>query len=152
MAARVAQVRKPQDPWNKFRPVAVQRQQKGPRQGRAKLLLIFICIVAISILVARLLRPHVERGLARMANRLVTLERGEMPATPGHAERRTPAARVGRRPLHSAREHSASQAAPLGDFDAYILQGDRYVRVQGMSKYALVDMDTGKIIWIAHPK
>ena len=36
----------------------------------------------------------------------------------------------------------------LGPFDAYVLNGNRYIRVEGMNKYGLLDTRTGKITWI----
>jgi len=36
----------------------------------------------------------------------------------------------------------------LGPFDAYVLDGSRYIRVEGKDSYALVDTTTGKITWI----
>jgi hypothetical protein len=50
--------------------------------------------------------------------------------------------------MHNRRDPSSSRSPELGPFDAYVLDGSRYIRIEGKDSYALVDTRTGKVTWI----
>jgi len=154
MSPKLSAVRQPRpdNDWDQFRPardLQVARRQR--RQPRIAFALVLIIALFVAVLVAFRFRLQVENAVANVTKAILESRRPAPVAPP----RRT----VETRSLHPRRklrnltpERRSSGASALGPFDAYVLDGDRYIRVEGMSKYALLDTRNGKIIWIREPR
>jgi hypothetical protein len=93
---------------------------------------------------AKLLQPHVEAALAYVSK--VALGKREEVPSPRQSDKAKRTARPSRE--HNRGERTFSSQPELGPFDAYVLDGDRYIRVEGKDSYALVDTKTGNVTWI----
>jgi hypothetical protein len=137
------------DDWKKFRPASdlkVARQ----RQRRIRLLLGLATALFFATLIGRLLKPHIVDALT-YAKAALRLPREELPILlPTDSDKRAP--RSHRKHRNLAPKPRFSRTPEPGPFDAYILNGDRYLRVEGMSDYALLDTRTGEVIWIKEPQ
>ena len=129
--------------WKKFRPA---REIACRKQRRIRIVLGLATALFFAVLIARLLRPHVVDALT-YAKTALRLTREELPVARA-TDSETRALRPHHKQHNLGPEPRFSRTPELGPFDAYILNGDRYIRVEGMSKYALLDTRTGKIIWI----
>jgi hypothetical protein len=136
----------PHDEWDKFRPAHDLRTRR--RRRRIPVLLIPTTALFFVFLLGDILRPRVKAALAYVANVALRPKREEvsLPRSGDRASRST-------RPYetHNRRNPRFSRPPELGPFDAYVLDGSRYIRVDGEDSYALVDTTTGKITWITKP-
>lgn len=135
--------------WKEFR-TAKDLARARPKRRRVPVVLVVATALFFGTLLARLLKPHVVEALAYAKAVLV----------PRPTDLRVPhsidSKKWSRRPHGRRREpipEPKSRRAPaLGPFDVYVLNGDRYIRVEGMSKYGILDTRTGKIVWIKKPR
>jgi hypothetical protein len=132
----------PRDDWNKFRPA---RDLRTPRRRRRIPVLLILTPALFAFLLGDQLRPRVEAALAYVAKVALRPKREEAPR-PRPSDRANRSARPSQR--HSRSEPRFSSPPELGPFDAYVLDGSRYIRVEGKDSYALVDTKTGKVTWV----
>jgi len=133
-----------QTDWDKFRPARDLKEVPG-RQRRVKTVLVLTTALFFAVLLAQLLRPHIKAALAYVT-KVALRSHGEvtLPHTSDLAKR---PARPTREDNHG--ERIFTSPPQLGPFDAYVLDGDRYIRVGGKDSYALMDSKTGKVTWIS---
>src|SRR5579863_7203168 len=152
MSPRLNVVRRvrPADDWDQFRPVRDLRVPPRRRTRQVPLLLVLATILFFVALLAFHFQPEVEGAVAHVAKAVLDLGRPARviaPTRPGE----TGSLRSRRKPRRLSPQVRSSGVPALRPFDVYVLDGERYVRVEGMSKYALLDTRTGKIIWIRKP-
>jgi hypothetical protein len=128
--------------WNRSRPERDLRPAR--RKRRIPVLLLLATALFFAFLLADQLRPRVEAALKYVAKLAVPSTRKEVQFPRSNdSEKRSP---------RSYRTHNRhlrfSRSTELGPFEAYVLDGNRYIRVEGNDSYALVDSKTGKITWI----
>ena len=89
-----------------------------------------------------MLRLRVEAALAYVAKVALGPKREEVSAPrPSESGRRS----ARRYQTRNRRDPRFSRPPELGPIDAYVLDGGRYIRVEGEESYALVDTRTGKV-------
>jgi hypothetical protein len=133
----------PHNDWDKFRPARDLRTARR-KQRRIPVALILATALLLAFLLADQLRPRVEAALAYVAKVALGPKREEVPL-----RRQSDSEKPSARPYqtHYRRDPRFSRTE-LGPFDAYVLDGSRYIRVEGKDSYALVDTKTGKVTWI----
>lgn len=138
------------DEWDQFRPLRDLDVPIRKRSRQVPLLLVIATVLFLVALLAIHFQPEVEGAVAHVAKSILDLGRPARIIAPPR-----PSAMVSvrtRRKLRRLSPQVRSSGLPvLGPFDVYVLDGDRYIRVEGLSKYALLDTRTGKIIWIRKP-
>ena len=151
MSASRSAVPGPENDWDDFRP---ERETKLSQRNQSRRPLPIVLALATILLlgaVALWLRPQLRGTIADVSKTIRTLGQPELPP------RKKKSRQVQSVIRHSNRFRRGSGVSPrrvadMGPFDAYILDGDRYIRVEGMTKYALLDTRTGEIIWIEEPR
>jgi hypothetical protein len=132
----------PHNQWDKFRPARDLRTARR-KQRRIPVALILATALFFAFLLADQLRPRVEAALAYVAKVALGPKREEVPLPRRSDSQKRP------RPYQTHNRRDLRFSRPeLGPFDAYVLDGSRYIRVEGKDSYALVDTTTGKITWI----
>ncbi len=132
------------DDWNKFRPVRDLERAHRQRR-RVRFVLVVATVLFFAVLIVRLVRPHVTEVLA-YARATLTSRPKELRIP--HSDLKNRFTRSHRRQRDLFPERRVRRPAELGPFDAYVLNGNRYIRVESMNKYGLLDTRTGKITWI----
>ncbi len=137
-----------EDDWDQFRPARDLKlaPPKRPRQG-----LVLATVLVFAVMVAFRFRPEVETAVAHVARAVLDSRQPAWVITRTKVVERRSIDSHGKRRIFRPEPRSGGAAA-LGPFDAYVLDGDRYIRIEGMSTYALLDTRTGKVIWIRQPR
>jgi len=138
--------RKQVDDFREFRPVAVSPRQ--PSRSATPKLLILSFLTVVFFLSWILFRPSIGSTVAEIKKVMSELGRNRMADAP-----RTAIPAVARRvPQHDRlpRGESLPDAARLpGPFEVYLLDGDRFVRVDANNRSVLLNMQTGETTWMA---
>lgn len=151
MAVRRSAVPGPENDWDNFRP---ERELKLVQRSHSRRRLP-IAVIATALLMGAVavlwLRPQLHVTVSDISTAIRALRQPELPSKTRKSHQVQSVIR------HPSRLRRGSGASPgrvteLGPFDAYILDGDRYIRLEGMTKYALLDTRTGEIIWIEEPR
>lgn len=113
-------------------------------------MLVLATAVFFVALVIHLVKPHVADALAFAKAALVARPEDVRVSRPPETKKLI---------VHHHRAHTHRMSKPnvssgpeLGPFDAYVFDGNRYIRIEGMTRYALLDTRTGKIIWITESR
>jgi hypothetical protein len=133
--------------WDKFRP-ARDLEIARRKQRRVWAALSVATALFFAVVIVHLLRPNLADALAHVAKAALATSGEDLPAPRVSYSGKRSAQR--HRKLHSG--PSLSRTPELGPFDTYVLDGERYIRVEGMTKYALLDTRTGEIIWTTEPR
>jgi len=153
MSSKLSVVRHPgpEDDWDQFRPAHDLQVLPGKRSPKVPLLLVLATVLFGAVVVSFHFQPKVKGAVAHIAKAVLDLGRPARVIAPTKsvAMRSVPPRRKLR---HLRPEMRARGVSALGPFEAYVLDGDRYIRVEGISQYALLDTRTGKIIWIRTPQ
>lgn len=146
MSARPKQVlRQPADQWEEFRPA--HATPRGSRHSlRFKLLLTVLVFAAIT-LTWFWFRTPIQGTVAQIKKAISGLGQ---PRTAAKKARAAAPVSVHRTRRESRVEHEAwaGDAGQPGPFEVYLLDGDRYVRVDSSSRSVLLNMQTGEATWI----
>lgn len=142
----------PENDWDDFRPERETKlAQRNHSRRRLPIVLALVTVVLMGAVAILWLRPYLRGTVADISN---TIRAFSQPEVPPRTKKSRQVQSVIRHPNRFRRGSGASRdrVAELGPFDAYVLDGDRYIRVEGMTKYALLDTRTGEIIWIEEPR
>ena len=143
---------RPENDWDKFRPEReLKLVQRDHSRRRLPIILLFATALLVGVVAALWLRPHLYGTVAEISKAIRAFSQPELPST---AKKRHQVQSVIRRPSRLRRSSGVSpdRVTEPGPFETYVLNGDRYIRVEGMTKYALLDTRTGEIIWIEEPR
>lgn len=147
MSARLKPApRSPVDDWEEFRPAEISRGRSSRSTGSK--LLVSVLLFAVLLLVWVLLKPPITGTVAQIRKAISGL--GQSPAA--SRKPRVAAGRT-RREWQSARPQRAQElrdpgSAALRPFEVYLLDGDRYIRVDASSRSVLLNTQTGETTWI----
>lgn len=138
--------RKQVDEFREFRPVAVSSRR--PSRSATPKLLILSFLTLVFFLSWIFFRPSIGSTVAEIKkvmselgrNRVASAPRAAVPAVPARV---APRARLGRA------ESSPDAARIPGPFEVYLLDGDRFVRVDASNRSVLLNMQTGETTWTA---
>jgi hypothetical protein len=134
------------DEFREFRPVAVSSRRQ--RHSTTPMLLILSFLTVVFFLSWMFFRPSIGQTVAEIKK--VISELGRAPAaTPASS---TTSSAVARKPQHvrQGRGESSPEAARIpGPFEVYLLDGDRFVRVDASNRSVLLNMKTGETTWMA---
>lgn len=138
--------RKQVDEFREFRPVAVSSRQ--PSRSATPKLLILSFLTVVFFLSWILFRPSIGNTVAEIKKVMSELGRNGVtdssrPATPAVARKA---------PQHDRlrRGEALPDAVRLpGPFEVYLLDGDRFVRVDASNRSVLLNMQTGETTWMA---
>ena len=140
MSARLKVVpRKPADDWAEFRPEASPRPTPW-----FKLVLAILCLGAL-VVTWSWLKPPIRSTVAQIKQAMLGLGK-PAPAKKPPLTTREPKHRA--RNPHLQSEVSESSVGGSGAFEVYLLDGDRFVRVEANSRSVLLNMRTGEATWI----
>ncbi len=135
--------RKTVDDWEEFRPHTALR----PRTSSSSKLLVACLLFIGLVLVWIWFKPditgtvaQIKSAISQMGQRQVTARRSR-PAS-STAARRAPARSA------AARASSPQDARLPGPFEVYLLDGDRFIRVDASSRSVLLNTETGETTWI----
>jgi hypothetical protein len=138
--------RKQVDEFREFRPVAVSPRQ--PSRSATPKLLILSFLTVVFFLSWILFRPSIGNTVAEIKKVMSELARNRVADAPRTA---TPA--VARKvPQHDRLQRGESlpgDARVPGPFEVYLLDGDRFVRVDASNRSVLLNMQTGETTWTA---
>jgi hypothetical protein len=139
--------RKPVDEWKDFRPTAVP-PRRPPRSATPKLLVLSF-LTAVFFLSWIFFRPPIGKTVAEIKRVISELGRARPAATGPHAATSAVARRAPQH-LRTARGESLQDADRTpGPFEVYLLDGDRFIRVDSRNRSVLLDMQTGETTWMA---
>lgn len=134
---------RPVDEWKEFRPAEFSRRSSasvGPK------LLLSAVLVAALALIWITFKPPITGTVAHIRKAISGL--GHSPASP---KRRVAAERTRRGP-HSARAQQTQLLkdgeSALRPFEVYLLDGDRYIRVDASNRSVLLNTQTGEATWV----
>lgn len=140
-------VKRPADEWAEFRPVEVSSRRR-PRSAVPKTLVIATFLFSIIFAVWVFFRPQIRGTMAEIRTAMAELAQARVN---GRKSRPATAAVVHRTLRPSARERvellPRSGSGP-GPFEVYLLDGDRYIRVDSSSRSVLLNMQTGEATWM----
>ena len=138
--------RKQVDEFREFRPAAVS--SRPPSRSATPKLLILSFLTVVFFLIWIFFRPSIGSTVAEFKKVISELGRNRVATAP-----RTATSSVARRvPRHArlGREESLPDAARIpGPFEVYLLDGDRFIRVDASNRSVLLNMQTGETTWIA---
>ena len=138
--------RKQVDEFREFRPAAVSSRQPS-RSGFPKLLILSF-VTAVFFVSWILFRPSLGNTVAEIKKVMSELSRNRVADAP-----RTASPAMARKaPQHDRlrRGESLPDAARIpGPFEVYLLDGDRFVRVDANNRSVLLNMQTGETTWMA---
>lgn len=142
----------PDDDWDNFRPQRdLETVRRNHSQRLVPILLVLATVLFIALMTAWWLRPHIHGAVDDVAKAIRAFSQPELPSKAKKRPQNQSVIRSRKR-RHRVSGPSHGRATELGPFDAYVLNGDRYIRVEGMATYALLDTRTGDIIWIREPR
>src|SRR5690348_11309544 len=134
------------DDFREFRPVAVSPRQ--PSRSATPKLLILSFLTVIFFLSWILFRPSIGSTVAEIKKVMSELGRNQVATAPRTATSAVPH-RVAQH-AREGREESLPGAARLpGPFEVYLLDGDRFIRVDASNRSVLLNMQTGETTWMA---
>jgi hypothetical protein len=134
------------DEFREFRPVAVSSRRQ--RHSTTPKLLILSFLTVVFFLSWIFFRPSISNTVAEIKK--VISELGQAPAAAPTSRATT--AVLARKPQHVrlGREESLPEAARVpGPFEVYLLDGDRFIRVDARNRSVLLNMKTGETTWTA---
>ena len=138
--------RKQVDEFREFRPVAVSSRQ--PSRSATPKVLILSFLTVVFFLSWMLFRPSIGSTVAEIKKVMAELGRNGVTDSSRTA---TPA--VARKPPQHdrlRRGEALPDAVRLpGPFEVYLLDGDRFVRVDASNRSVLLNMQTGETTWMA---
>jgi hypothetical protein len=138
--------RKPVDDWKEFRPLEVTRRRQS-RSLVPKLLLAVFLFTGLAVMWV-LFKPQIGGAVAELERAISQL--GQKGAGSSKARSATSAVvRKATRPLHTEGGRVLDDAARApGPFEVYLLDGDRFIRVDSSSRSVLLNMRTGETTWL----
>lgn len=132
------------DEWEQFRPAEFSRRPSGS-VGRK--LLVAAVLAAVLAVIWVVFKPPLTGTVAQIRKAISGLRHSS--AAP--AKRRIAAGRT-RREARLARPHRPEQppdsAAARRPFEVYLLDGDRYIRLDASNRSVLLNTQTGETTWI----
>ena len=145
MNARLKQALPRPDEWNEFRPEEFSR--RSSRSVGLKLLL-SVALVSALLLIWVILKPQIRGTMTQIRKAISGPEQ-----SPVKSSRKRHAGAAGaRRDLRATRDHRPEQPTPgeaaPGPFEVYLLDGDRYIRVDASDRSVLLNTQTGETTWI----
>lgn len=147
MSARPKLVpRRPADDWEEFRPLEITHRRRS-RSAAPKLLLASFLFVAL-VIVWVVFKPQIRGTVSEISQAISRLGQRPAASNKSHsaasvAVRRTP--RSEQRGLDGRWQDTARTPGP---FEVYLLDGDRYVRVDSSNRSVLLNMQTGETTWL----
>lgn len=139
--------RRPVDEWKEFRPAAVSSRGRSRSSQPALLILSFLTVVFVLSWV--FFRPPIGRTVAEIKKVISELGRRSAVATTPRAADSAMARRVPQRARGARGESPEDGARVPGPFEVYLLDGDRFIRVDSRSRSVLLNMQTGETTWMA---
>jgi hypothetical protein len=138
--------RRPADNWDQFRPLEVTRRRRS-RSPLPKLLIATFLFVAL-VIIWGVFKPQIRGTVSEISQAISRL--GQRPAASTKA--RSAASAAVRRTLRPAQRGLDARweetARSHGPFEVYLLDGDRYIRVDSSSRSVLLNMRTGETTWL----
>ena len=140
-------VKRPADEWAEFRPVEVSRRTR-PRSAVPRTLVIATFLFSLIFAAWVFFRPQIRGTMAEIRTAMAELAQARVE---GSKSRPATAAVVRRTLRPSARERvelpRRGDSGP-GSFEVYLLDGNRYIRVDSSSRSVLLNMQTGETTWM----
>lgn len=141
-------VKRPADDWAEFRPLEVSHRRQQPRSSVPKTLIIATFLFALIFAFWVFFRPQIRGTVAEIRKAMADLAQSRVTA-----RKASPAtAAASRRTLRSLDREHAESSRPAnsgpGPFEVYLLDGDRYIRVDSSSRSVLLNMRTGETTWM----
>lgn len=138
--------RKAVDDWKEFRPLEVTRRRQS-RSLFPKLLLATFLFAGLAVLWL-MFKPQIGGAVAEIGRAISQL--GQKQAVSSRP-RSGPSAvvRKAARPLRTEGGKLLDDAARApGPFEVYLLDGDRFIRVDSSSRSVLLNVQTGETTWL----
>ena len=138
--------RKAVDDWKEFRPLEVTRRRQS-RSLLPKLLIATLLFAGLAVMWL-LFKPQIGGAVAELGRAISQL--GQRQAVLGKKRSATAAVvRKAARVPHTWRGEGVDDAARApGPFEVYLLDGDRFIRVDSSSRSVLLNMQTGETTWL----
>jgi hypothetical protein len=149
MNAKLKQVARPRvDEWKEFRPEVVSRR---PARSATPKLLILSFLTGVFLLSWVFFKVPIIKTAAEIKSAISQFGQSRVAATEGPPA--TPAvARRTQRPSRLGRSEPVQDfAREPGPFEVYLLDGDRFIRVDSRDKSVLLNMQTGETTWMDSP-
>ena len=138
-------MRRPVDDWTEFRPAEV-----SPRKMRRSVptsLLVVTFLFAVLVTVWVLFKPQIAETVAEFSKAVSEMGPATTPSKPRPSA--SISARRAARPVAASRGTALDSATRVpGPFEVYLLDGDRYVRVESNDRSVLLNMRTGETTWL----
>lgn len=136
---------RPVDEWKEFRPEEFTRRSSS---GVVLKLLVLVFLVAVLLLSWIFFKPSIGGTVAKIQKAISGLR----PSPVASSHKRSVAAERTHRESRSIRaqrvEQPTNSAAALRPFEVYLLDGDRYIRVDASDRSVLLNTRTGETTWV----
>ncbi|MGE5205250.1 MAG: hypothetical protein ACM3PW_06520 [Chlamydiota bacterium] len=138
--------RKPVDDWKEFRPLEVTRR----RQSRSVVpkLLIAIFLFAGFAVMWLLFKPQIGGAVAELGRAISQLGQKQAVSSKPRSATSAVVRKATRVPRTGRGEWVDDAGRPPGPFEVYLLDGDRFIRVDSSSRSVLLNVQTGETTWL----
>lgn len=140
-------VKRPADEWAQFRPLEVSRRRQ-PRSAVPKTLVIASFLFALIFAFWVFFRPQIRGTMAEIRKAMADLAQARVTARKARPTTAAAARRTLRSTDRERVESPRSGNSGPGPFEVYLLDGDRYIRVDSSSRSVLLNMQTGETTWM----
>ncbi len=138
--------RKPADDWEEFRPLEVSRRRRSRSVPRELIIASFLFVALVIIWLV--FKPQIRGTVSEISQAISRLAQRPAAATKSHSSASTAARRTSRPAQRGLDERWQGTARTHGPFEVYLLDGDRYIRVDSSSRSVLLNMRTGEATWL----
>lgn len=136
---------RPVDEWKEFRPEEFSRRSSS---GVLLKLLVPVFLLAVLLLSWIFFKPSISGTVAQIQKAISGLR----PSPVASSHKRSVAAGKSHRESRSALAQRAEQPSPgeaaPGPFEVYLLDGDRYIRLEANDRSVLLNTRTGETTWV----
>jgi hypothetical protein len=139
--------RKQVDEFMEFRPVAASSRRPAPSATPKLLILSFLTVVFFLSWI--FFRPPIRQTVADIKKAISKLGQPRAVANTPRAAASTVARRVPQHARLGRGESLLGTDRIPGPFEVYLLDGNRYIRVDANNRSVLLNMQTGETTWMA---
>lgn len=138
--------RKPADDWKEFRPLEVTRRRRSRSVPRELIIASFLFVALVIIWVV--FKPQIRGTVSEISQAISRLAQRPAAATKSHSPASAAVRRTQRAAQRGLDERWPDTARTPGPFEVYLLDGDRYIRVDSSSRSVLLNLRTGETTWL----
>lgn len=139
-------LRRPVDDWTEFRPVEASRQKARRSVPTSLLVVTFLFAVLVTVWV--LFKPQIAETVAEFSKAVSEMGQPRAVSSKSRATAAAPARRAARPVSASSASAPENATREPGPFEVYLLDGDRYVRVDSNDRSVLLNLRTGETTWL----